>query len=186
MNILIIGGGGREHALAWKMAQSPQLDKLFIAPGNAGTAGLGNNVPIGVEDFEGIKKLVLSEGIDLPTTWNKETYDRTNLEWQGLRKKLNNKISDLKKTAADSSEISEAEAHYNEKQKESNSRLEEILKNDRSYNLVGAFEGAGYSAKGLYRPMTDCIMFSIGDKPFCKVCKHSIEQVINHYLEDEK
>ena len=65
MNILIIGGGGREHALAWKMAQSPQLESLFIAPGNAGTAEVGTNVPIGVEDFEGIKKLVLDEGIDL-------------------------------------------------------------------------------------------------------------------------
>jgi len=65
MKILIIGGGGREHALAWKMAQSPQLESLFIAPGNAGTAEVGTNVPVGVEDFEGIKKLVLDEGIDL-------------------------------------------------------------------------------------------------------------------------
>jgi phosphoribosylamine--glycine ligase len=65
MNILIIGGGGREHALAWKMAQSPQLEKLFIAPGNAGTAEVGTNVPIGVEDFEGIKELVLKEKINL-------------------------------------------------------------------------------------------------------------------------
>jgi phosphoribosylamine---glycine ligase len=65
MNILIIGAGGREHALAWKLAQSPQLDRLFIAPGNAGTATLGTNVPIGVEDFEAIKELVLEEGIDL-------------------------------------------------------------------------------------------------------------------------
>ncbi len=65
MTILIIGGGGREHALAWKMAQSPQLDKLYIAPGNAGTAEVGTNVPIGVEDFKGIKELVLKEKIDL-------------------------------------------------------------------------------------------------------------------------
>jgi len=65
MNILIIGSGGREHALAWKIAQSPQLGKLFIAPGNAGTAELGTNVPIGVEDFDGIKKLVLDKGIKL-------------------------------------------------------------------------------------------------------------------------
>ena len=65
MNILIIGGGGREHALAWKIAQSPQLKKLFIAPGNAGTAGLGTNVPVKVDDFEGIKKLVLDEKIDM-------------------------------------------------------------------------------------------------------------------------
>jgi len=65
MNILIIGGGGREHALAWKMARSPQLEKLFIAPGNAGTADLGTNVPIGVEDFAKIKELVLGERINL-------------------------------------------------------------------------------------------------------------------------
>ncbi len=65
MNILIIGGGGREHALAWKMAQSPKLDKLFIAPGNAGTSELGTNVSVGVDDFEGMKKLVMDEGIDM-------------------------------------------------------------------------------------------------------------------------
>ena len=65
MNILLIGAGGREHAMAWKMAQSPQLEKLFIAPGNAGTAKVGTNVAIGVEDFEGMKALVLKEGIDL-------------------------------------------------------------------------------------------------------------------------
>ncbi len=65
MNILIIGGGGREHALAWKMAQSPKLDQLFIAPGNAGTSELGTNVPVGADDFEGIKKLVLEKKIEL-------------------------------------------------------------------------------------------------------------------------
>ncbi|MCK5135652.1 MAG: phosphoribosylamine--glycine ligase [Bacteroidales bacterium] len=65
MRILIIGGGGREHALAWKMAQSPHLEKVFIAPGNAGTAEVGTNVAIPVDDFEGIKKLVLDEGINL-------------------------------------------------------------------------------------------------------------------------
>ena len=65
MNILILGSGGREHALAWKLKQSPKLTKLFIAPGNAGTAGIGTNIPIGVNDFESIKKSVLSESIDM-------------------------------------------------------------------------------------------------------------------------
>ena len=65
MRILIIGGGGREHAMAWAIAKSPQLEKLFIAPGNAGTAQLGINVPIGVEDFKAMKKLVLDEAIEL-------------------------------------------------------------------------------------------------------------------------
>jgi phosphoribosylamine---glycine ligase len=65
MNILILGAGGREHAMAWKIAQSKLLTKLFIAPGNAGTATFGTNVDIDPEDFETIKKLVLEEKIDL-------------------------------------------------------------------------------------------------------------------------
>ena len=65
MNILIIGSGGREHAFAWKMAQSKKCDKLFVAPGNAGTGQIATNVDIKVDDFEGIKKLVLAERISL-------------------------------------------------------------------------------------------------------------------------
>ena len=65
MNILILGSGGREHAIAWKLNQSPKLNNLFIAPGNAGTAEIGTNIPIGVNDFEGIKKSVLSKSIDM-------------------------------------------------------------------------------------------------------------------------
>ena len=65
MNVLVIGSGGREHAISWKLAQSSKLSKLFIAPGNAGTATVGTNVAIGVNDFEAIKKLVISEAIKL-------------------------------------------------------------------------------------------------------------------------
>ncbi len=65
MNILLLGSGGREHALAWKMARSPKCEKLLIAPGNAGTAGAGRNVPVNAGDFAGVKKLCLDEGIDM-------------------------------------------------------------------------------------------------------------------------
>jgi phosphoribosylamine--glycine ligase len=65
MNVLIIGSGGREHAIAWKISQSPKLSKLFIAPGNAGTETLGTNINIGVSDFENIKKIVLDNNIEL-------------------------------------------------------------------------------------------------------------------------
>jgi len=65
MNVLILGSGGREHAFAWKIAQSKRLENLFIAPGNAGTALCGTNVDIQVNDFEGIKKLVWEKGIDI-------------------------------------------------------------------------------------------------------------------------
>jgi phosphoribosylamine---glycine ligase len=65
MNVLIIGSGGREHALAWKLRQSPLLKELFIAPGNAGTAELGKNISLSVSDFTGIKKLVLENKIGM-------------------------------------------------------------------------------------------------------------------------
>ena len=65
MNVLLIGSGGREHALAWKIAQSPLLDSLFIAPGNAGTAQVGTNVAIGVNDFDSIAKFAVKEHIDM-------------------------------------------------------------------------------------------------------------------------
>ncbi|OEK06453.1 phosphoribosylamine--glycine ligase [Roseivirga misakiensis] len=65
MNILILGSGGREHAFSWKISQSNQCNKLFIAPGNAGTAAVGQNVPIGVNDFEAIAEFVKTNSIDL-------------------------------------------------------------------------------------------------------------------------
>ena len=65
MRILLLGSGGREHAFAWKMVQSPKLKKLFIAPGNAGTGMLGENVPLKINDFEEIKQFVLKENIDM-------------------------------------------------------------------------------------------------------------------------
>ncbi|MEO6612591.1 MAG: phosphoribosylamine--glycine ligase [Chitinophagaceae bacterium] len=65
MRILLLGSGGREHALAWKLSQSPLCESLFIAPGNAGTAQCGINLQIGLTDFESIKKACIDEKIDL-------------------------------------------------------------------------------------------------------------------------
>ena len=65
MKLLLLGSGGREHALAWKIAQSPKVEKLYIAPGNAGTAQVGENVALGVNDFEGIARFVETEKIDM-------------------------------------------------------------------------------------------------------------------------
>jgi phosphoribosylamine--glycine ligase len=65
MNILLLGSGGREHAFAWKMVQSPLCDTLFMAPGNAGTAEIATNVAIAVTDFEAIKALVIKENIEM-------------------------------------------------------------------------------------------------------------------------
>lgn len=65
MKILLLGSGGREHALAWKIAQSKKVDQLYVAPGNAGTGSVGENVPLKADDFEGIRQFVLSKGVDM-------------------------------------------------------------------------------------------------------------------------
>ncbi|RPH31970.1 MAG: phosphoribosylamine--glycine ligase [Bacteroidales bacterium] len=65
MNILLLGSGGREHAIAWKLAQSPKLKKLFIAPGNPGTASVGTNLNLNILDFEAVKRAVIANAIDL-------------------------------------------------------------------------------------------------------------------------
>ena len=65
MKLLLLGSGGREHALAWKIAQSPKIEKLYIAPGNAGTASVGENVPLKADDFAGIKDFVLENQVDM-------------------------------------------------------------------------------------------------------------------------
>lgn len=65
MNILLLGSGGREHALAWKIAQSEKVDRMFIAPGNAGTAGCGENVDIKADDFEALKEFAVANSVGM-------------------------------------------------------------------------------------------------------------------------
>lgn len=65
MKLLLLGSGGREHALAWKIAQSPKIEKLYIAPGNAGTSAVGENVAIKADNFEGIAQFVTSHAVDM-------------------------------------------------------------------------------------------------------------------------
>ncbi len=65
MNILLLGSGGREHALAWKIAQSKKVEKLFVAPGNAGTASCGENVAIKADDFAALKDFAVSHAVDM-------------------------------------------------------------------------------------------------------------------------
>ena len=65
MNVLILGSGGREHALAWKIAKSSSCNKLYIAPGNAGTQELGVNIAVDVNNFESIRNVVISKQINM-------------------------------------------------------------------------------------------------------------------------
>ena len=65
MNVLIIGSGGREHTLTWKIAQSSQCEQIFIAPGNAGTSTIGTNLPLDITDFQSIADAIIEHNVSL-------------------------------------------------------------------------------------------------------------------------
>ncbi len=128
-------------------------------------------------------KEFLKDNSEIPTPWEKADYDSMDYKWQKERRDLNDKIAELKKTHASEQEIIDAEQEYDLKDKLHADKVDSYLQKSKYFGIVGAFEGAGYVAEGLYRPMLDCIMFSKGDKPFCKVCESAIVKVINSYTE---
>ena len=100
MNILLLGSGGREHALAWKISQSTALTKLFIAPGNAGTATCGTNLPFSVTDFEAIKKTCKKEQIQMVIVGPEEPLVNGIVDYLNDESKLNLLIIGPSKEAA--------------------------------------------------------------------------------------
>jgi len=133
-------------------------------------------------DVKSVKwKNYLSEGIEIPTPWEKEEFDRFSYEWLKERNKMNSNVAELKRNRAPENEIKSAEDEYAMKDKKQSEKVDKYLMSSKYWDKVGAFEGAGYQATGLYRPMLDCIMFSKGDKPFCKVCEEAIKEVIRSY-----
>ena len=119
----------------------------------------------------------------MPSFWEKKEFEEMDYKWQGERRALNNKIAEMKRNRAPKNEILEAENEYNLKDKQHAVDVDLFLQKAQNFRKVGAFEGAGYLPKGLYRPMVDCIMFSKGDKPFCRVCEEAILKVIQFYAE---
>ena len=124
-----------------------------------------------------------SPGVKIPTPWDKESFEKMDNEYQKIRRELNKKIAEMKRKKAPREEIEKLEKKAEKLSREHAKRVDEFLKRSKNYGIVGAFEGAGYSAKGLYRPMVDCIMFSKGVKPYCKVCEKAIIRIIKHYSE---
>ncbi len=135
-------------------------------------------------DPQNIKwKEFLNNGKEIPTPWEKSKYDSMDYKWQKERRELNDKIAELKKNHSSEKEIIIAEQEYELKDKLHADKVDTYLRNSKYFGIVGAFEGAGYVSEGLYRPALDCIMFSKGDKPFCKICESTIVKVINSYTE---
>ncbi len=135
-------------------------------------------------DKENLKwKNLVTPGIEIPTPWEKEEYDKFDLAWQKVRRELNSKIAQLQRNKADENVIDSLKEKYNDLDKKHSDEVDQFLHRSKYWGMTGAFEGAGYSSNGMYRPMIDCIMFSKGAKPFCTVCTESIKKVIKHYTD---
>jgi hypothetical protein len=128
-------------------------------------------------------KNLITPGIAIPTPWEKEEFDSMSIGFQEIREKINDKIAHLKREKASEEEIKKAEDEANTLSIEHAKILDEYLHKSKFVDKVGAFEGAGYSSEGLYRSMLDCIMFTKGKKPYCKVCESRIIDVIKFYSE---
>ncbi|MDH3269645.1 MAG: IgA Peptidase M64 [Ignavibacteria bacterium] len=199
------GGGGIYNLFCTFTTDNQFKDYLFLHEFGHSFSGLADEYytsdvqyndfyPIGLEPLEpnvtaltntsDIKwKKFLLPGIEIPTPWNKAAYDSMDYKWQAERRALNNKIAELKKNKSATEVIQAAENEYTKKDKEHSQVVDTYLKKNKYFGDVGAFEGAGYVANGMYRPMLDCIMFSKGNKPFCKVCEAHIVKVIEQYGE---
>lgn len=187
------GGGGIFNLWATCAADTAAANYIFVHEIGHSFAGLADEyytsqvayegfVASGVEPWEpnitallDPKRLkwrsLVEPSTPIPTPWNQESYDRVSREYQEKRKKL--------RTAGASEK--ELEALFDEVKKQTGPLLDGM----RHAGKVGAFEGAGYQAKGLYRPELDCIMFTRNPSSFCRVCTRAIERIIRLYAGPE-
>ncbi len=128
------------------------------------------------------KDLVTSE-TELPTPWEKVDYDARDSAYQLKRSELNSAIAEASRAGASSEEIAKLK-HKEEDHAAAHAQwAREYLAKSAFAGKVGAFEGAGYSSQGLYRPTLDCLMFSRGVQPLCVVCERAVERMIQRYTE---
>ena len=128
------------------------------------------------------KELVTS-GTAVPTPWEKASFDEMDAAYQKVRREINEKIAKMKREGAPQTEVAKVQEESERLSHEAALKADAFLAKSRFVGQVGAFEGAGYSSQGLYRPMLDCLMFTKGAKPLCKVCRAAVERVITHYTE---
>ncbi len=199
------GGGGIYNLFCTFTADNQWHRYLFLHEFGHSFAGLGDEYytssvaynefyPKGVEptepnitallDPDNLKwKDFVSPGISIPTPWEKEAFDKMDLDYQKIRQEINQKIADMKRRGAPQDEIDKIEQKSERLSREHADKIDAYLAQSEYRGKVGAFEGAGYSAQGLYRPMLDCLMFTKGDKAYCRVCEQAIIRVIMHYSE---
>ena len=197
------GGGGIYNLYCTFTADNQWFRYLFLHEFGHSFAGLADEYytssvayndfyPKGVEptepnitallDPENLKwKEFVSEGIEIPTPWEKEEFDKMDMAYQKIRAEINDEIAEMKRNKVPRNEIEKKEQDSEELSRNHADKVDAYLAGSRYKGKVGAFEGAGYSAEGLYRPMLDCLMFTKGDKPFCEVCRRAVIRIIDFY-----
>ena len=128
-------------------------------------------------------KSLVTPSTPIPTPWEKASFDERDIAYQKLREALNARIAAASRSNAPAKEIEALKEDAERLSREHSAKMDDDLGKSVNANKVGAFEGAGYTSKGLYRPSLDCIMFSKGTKPFCPVCRQAIGKVIDYYGE---
>ncbi len=126
-------------------------------------------------------KALATPGIAIPTPWEKDGFDRTDMAYQKIRREINARIAQMKRSGAPAADVAKVEEDSERKSREQADWVDKYLASSRFAGKTGAFEGAGYAAKGLYRPAVDCLMFTKGAKPFCKVCEDAVRKTVLFY-----
>jgi hypothetical protein len=126
---------------------------------------------------------LVTTGTPVPTPWEKDAYDGGDIGYQKVREELNRKIAAAARDGSPASAVEALKAEAERLSKVHSDEADAALVHSKFAGKVGAFEGAGYTSRGLYRPAIDCIMFSKGNKPFCPVCERAIRRVIDHFGE---
>ncbi|MGB9893355.1 MAG: M64 family metallopeptidase [Candidatus Saccharicenans sp.] len=126
-------------------------------------------------------KHLVTPGIAIPTPWEKKDFEAMDNAYQEIRQKMNEDIARKKRAGAPKEEIERLEAQSEWMSAQQAKKVDEFLAKSKYAGQVGAFEGAGYSSTGLYRPAVDCIMFTKGKKPYCPVCQEAVKKMIEFY-----
>jgi len=199
------GGGGIYNLYTTFSADNQWNEYVFLHEFGHGFGGLADEYyssstgyndfyPAGLEPVEpnitallhppDVKwKALVTPGTPVPTPWEKADFDKMDSDYQMVRQALNEKIAKMMREGAPKADVEKAKAESERLSKEAADRMDAYFAKSKFAGRTGAFEGAGYSTTGLYRPMLDCIMFSKGAKPFCSVCRDRIAQVIKYLTE---
>ncbi len=199
------GGGGIYNLFSTFTAHSKWSDYLLLHEFGHSFAGLADEYysssvayndfyPRGSEpveanitallDPENLKwKDLVTQGTEIPTPWEKEGYDLEDAAYQKERTVLNEAIAEAVRSGAPEERVTELRAKEERHAAAHAEWAQKYLAASPWAGNVGAFEGAGYSTTGLYRPMLDCLMFSRRVQPYCRVCERAVEAMILRYSE---